>query len=422
MQKLQPFSRKIAKVFVTIAAVILLFYSVVVELTVHYAENLNSQTRLSLIAPHHLTLFDNDHREQTIQVTPINSIYSHYHLLPEHIKKNIEPTWTGLKHLGDEGGEFEFEFSVYAQKNERGRIVYAVEDISNIEWDDFDFLLVEAVLLCFGIIIFLVSAGFITNSATKLSAPFTALAKKLQQESDQNLSPMTVEGELSQELSQTLDGINHFRARIKEALEREQSFTRYVSHELRTPMTVVKGSLSLLRRNEDPMVAKQVKRIEHAMEEMEQLTQTFLLLARDEDENQSQCELSQQFLDNIERDIAKRIASNNVTYQADIKQTLDLKAESVLVRSLISNLVLNAINCSIDGTVNLSVTQEGIKVIDNGVGLDGKSRGYEGFGIGLNVVRDICNKYRWQFSLVNNPDQGCTATVSFVLDETIEEY
>ncbi|WP_435276072.1 hypothetical protein ACMAZF_03360 [Psychrobium sp. nBUS_13] len=51
MNKLQPFSRKIAKIFVTIAACLLAFYSLVVELTVHYAENLNSQTRLSVIAP-----------------------------------------------------------------------------------------------------------------------------------------------------------------------------------------------------------------------------------------------------------------------------------------------------------------------------------------------------------------------------------
>lgn len=152
---------------------------------------------------------------------------------------------------------------------------------------------------------------------------------------------------------------------------------------------------------------------------MEQLTQTFLLLARDEDNAQAQCELSDSFIDNIHQNLSKRIVSNNVDYQMQLQSPVILAAEPILVRSLISNLLLNAINCSINGTVTLMVSQRGINVIDNGVGLNKKSRGYEGFGIGLNVVQDICKKYQWQFSLVNNETQGCTATVTF--RPTIEE-
>ena len=418
MNKLQPFSRKIAKIFVTIAACLLAFYSLVVELTVHYAENLNSQTRLSVIAPHHLTLFEESAQEQQIQVSPINSIYSHYHLLPEHVKALIEPAWTGMTHHTVDDSEL--EFSIYATKNNQGHIVYAIEDTTNIEWNDYDFLIVEIMLLFFGIILFIISAGFIINMAKRIAAPFSDLANQLHNEQDENLSPIKVDGELSLELNKMLQGVNHFRSRIKEALTREQSFTRYVSHELRTPMTVIKGSLSLLRRHDDKDVAKQVARIEHAIDDMEQLTQTFLLLARDEDNAQAQCEVSDSFIDNIHQNLKKRIVSNNVDYQMQLQQPVTLNAEPVLVRSLISNLLLNAINCSINGTVTLMVSQRGINVIDNGVGLNKKSRGYEGFGIGLNVVQDICKKYQWQFSLVNNDTQGCTATVSF--ESAIEEY
>lgn len=52
-------------------------------------------------------------------------------------------------------------------------------------------------------------------------------------------------------------------------------------------------------------------------------------------------------------------------------------------------------------------------MIDTGIGLDNKPRGYEGFGIGLTIVKDICNKYAWQFSLENNKTQGCIASVKF---------
>ncbi|WP_435276070.1 hypothetical protein ACMAZF_03350 [Psychrobium sp. nBUS_13] len=39
---------------------------------------------------------------------------------------------------------------------------------------------------------------------------------------------------------------------------------------------------------------------------------------------------------------------------------------------IISNLLLNAINCSINGNVTLMVSQRNISVIDNGVGLNKK--------------------------------------------------
>lgn len=410
MSKYQPFSRKIATVFVSIAAALLFFYTIVVEAVVHHAENLNSQQRLTLIAPHHLSLFDNNELEQVIQTDPITTIYSHYHLLPSVIQDYIKPDWSGVLHIIEEEA---VESSVFAQQNTQGRMVYAVEDVAEIEWADFDFLMVEIALFVFGVLLFLLSAWVIINIARRISSPFTDLANQLQSETSEQLSPIVVQGELSQELMQTLQGINYFRARIKEALIREQSFTRYVSHELRTPMTVIKGSLSLLRRNRDPNIAKQVARIEHAMEEMEQLTQTFLLLARDEDESYSSTVIDQAFLNRIQNNISKRIQSNNVNFQTHLPEPLTINAEPILVTSLISNLLLNAINCSIDGDVTLKVTAQYIQVIDNGVGLNKKDRGYEGFGIGLNVVKDICHKYQWQFSLTNNKTQGCTALVTF---------
>ena len=79
----------------------------------------------------------------------------------------------------------------------------------------------------------------------------------------------------------------------------------------------------------------------------------------------------------------------------------------------LKNLLKNAINCSVEGKVDLFISPEGVEVIDNGVGLDAKPRGYEGFGIGLNIVRDICEKYHWQFTIKNNVGDGCTATVIF---------
>ena len=40
------------------------------------------------------------------------------------------------------------------------------------------------------------------------------------------------------------------------------------------------------------------------------------------------------------------------------------------------------------------VSEKMVEIIDNGVGLNEKPRGYEGFGIGLQIVNDICQRYQ----------------------------
>ncbi|MGC3330534.1 histidine kinase dimerization/phospho-acceptor domain-containing protein, partial [Pseudomonas aeruginosa] len=63
---------------------------------------------------------------------------------------------------------------------------------------------------------------------------------------------------------------------------REQLFTSDVSHELRTPLMVLASSCELLLENPaiDQRGRNQVLRIARACEEMRELVQTFLMLAR----------------------------------------------------------------------------------------------------------------------------------------------
>jgi len=249
--------------------------------------------------------------------------------------------------------------------------------------------------------------------AKRIGLPFEDLAKQLEDDDGAQFSPIEIDGELSLELVKTLSAINCYRQRISESLEREQAFTRYISHEFRTPMTVIRGCLSILRRSDDPKLLKQTTRIDNAITEMEQLTHTFLLLAREENTEVNELVIDQQYIEQCIANIAKKISANDVCFKIEFKQSFHLKAQPLLLKAIVQNLCLNAINCSVGGEVTLIMSQQGIKVIDNGVGLAAKPRGYEGFGIGLNLVRDICKKYGWQFELTDNQTQGCTATVNF---------
>jgi signal transduction histidine kinase len=136
-------------------------------------------------------------------------------------------------------------------------------------------------------------------------------------------------------------------------------------------------------------------------------------MARNEDDGLINVTVSDDFIKEIVKDFEATIKANNVLFHQELQCDFDLSVQPLLFSAVIKNLLKNAINCSIDGNVSLFISPQRIDVIDNGIGLEAQPRGYEGFGIGLNIVRDICEKYQWQFSIKNNQTYGCTASVIF---------
>jgi signal transduction histidine kinase len=178
-------------------------------------------------------------------------------------------------------------------------------------------------------------------------------------------------------------------------------------------MTVIKGTLSILNRQNNQMIEKQTLRIKQAVIDMEQLTNTFLLLARNDEQLATPFTVDEAYITLQMSDVEHLLRANNTQFNLQLQQPINMIAEPVLFNVLIKNLLINAINCTFEGRVSLFIDNSQLNVIDSGIGLDNKPRGYEGFGIGLIIVKDICEKYNWQFELNNNVTQGCTASVKF---------
>lgn len=411
-QSPQSIGKKISHVYLLSAAALLAFYSITFNLGMMQIENNNSKQRLSMVADFYFKQFDQG-KTGAITIDPLVTIFDDYDLLPDKIKHSIEPDWTGAINLRFDD-ESEFNLVAKHMTVVQTQTVYALEDIDAVEIDDSSFAIVQVTYLVVGMVLFLTAAIFVIKRVQRISEPFERLAKHLSQEDTESFSPIKIKGDLSTELLKTLTAINSYRLRIREAIEREQSFTRYISHELRTPMTVVRGSISILRKQSNPALDKQITRIDRAINEMEQLTQIILLIARDDQSAPAILPINNSYIQQCIEPLIKRANANSIELNIQLAQDFTLLADPLLLQAVIQNLCLNAINCTINGQVSLFVAANRIDVIDSGVGLDAKPRGYEGFGIGLNLVRDICDKYHWQFELKNNVEQGCTATVLFI--------
>jgi signal transduction histidine kinase len=82
---------------------------------------------------------------------------------------------------------------------------------------------------------------------------------------------------------------------------------------------------------------------------------------------------------------------------------------------LLGNIIKNAFAYTQYGEIVINVMPTYIEVIDTGKGTDGESirESVDGYGLGLLLVKDICHRYGWTFTLNNNLKNGCTAKVEF---------
>lgn len=417
MSKKQNFSSLIVKVILLGGAVTLVFYAFLFRSAIMITENMVVERRINMVAPYHFTRFERGELG-VFKVDPLMTIYSDYQGLPEKIKRDKSATEIGTWNLNfDDESEVQLHASEI-DTPDGPRIVYAVENSDPLEWSDDSFLVFEVLLLLVGLILFGLIYSYMIKTVRKVAQPFNDLASYLENLSAEDFRPITPNYTVTFEYQQIVHSLNVYRKRIEKLVAREQSFTRYISHELRTPMTIIKAALSNIRRNsqlkekDDSKHNKYIHKIETATQQMHELTNTFLMLSRDENLNSQDLLIDDTWLREITDELSEQITANQVSFAIDLQSTFSIDANPQLFKVLIQNIINNAVACSFQGKVTLQVNTDKLEVIDSGVGLDAKPRGYEGFGIGLVLVEDICRKYGWHFSLVNN---------SSMLDKTLVE-
>lgn len=392
------------------AILLVVFYAFIFFFGTSETEDTNSMKRLAIVGEYYIDKYK-DQSAKSIVVDPLLTVYTNYSALPKLLQMELDRKWVGSTtfHFGDK----EVEYNVLAKAFTEGgkqKVIYAVEDIEAIELNDKEVIILMSTVLGGGILMLILASAYIVNSAKRISRPITELSEQLNK--DEEFGSINVEGNLSDEMQKMESAINIYRAKIAAAFEREKSFTRYVSHELRTPMTVVKGSISVLSKLPDKKVQKQVALLRDSIDEMESLTKTFLFLARQHTKSDSVI-IDKELIEETVRKFQPLIDANNTKVNIELLHSFELNACHQLFSAAIGNLLQNALNCNQGSVISIFASKEEIKIIDQGTGLSTEYKRSDGFGLGLKIVSDICDKYNWQFSLSDNINQGCTATIKF---------
>ncbi|SNS24049.1 sensor histidine kinase [Pseudomonas segetis] len=249
--------------------------------------------------------------------------------------------------------------------------------------------------------------------ARRIVAPVVRLAGQVRHRDQlHHLAPNIAPDYADDEVGHLAQAFDSTLGQLRKSLEREQLFTSDVSHELRTPLMVINSSCELLEvaPNLEPRQRVTLQRIKRATDEMGELVQTFLLLARST--NNWSIEGGTSTLGALAQEQGARwgemIKAKGLHFEVVDQGADDTSYNLTLLRTVMSNLLRNALHYTEEGTVRLVLTADGFCVEDSGVGIPpeqhekmfqpfvrGQQARGEGLGLGLSLVKRICAHEGW---------------------------
>ena len=224
------------------------------------------------------------------------------------------------------------------------------------------------------------------------------------------------------------DAFDDFMERLDGVLEREKAFTEDASHELRTPLAIIASSAELLA--DDPELSntarERVSRIRRAAGQMQSLIEALLFLARGESGGSPQpCALDQIVKEAVEM-VAAGAATKSLQLNVEV-EPVTVAGSPVMMACVVNNLLLNAVNFTQAGTIDVKLTPQELLVRDTGIGIPPSdlSRIFErryrgahsrGLGLGLYLVNRICQRLGW--SIETSSTEGSGTTFRILLSAT----
>lgn len=222
--------------------------------------------------------------------------------------------------------------------------------------------------------------------------------------------------------------MNGYLERIDGFVERERTFVDSVSHELRTPIAIIGGAADVMEARDDLSTSARttLRRIRHTVSDVDQLIATLLVLAKEPrrlQESEETCRL-EELLSTLMLDHDYLTQDKALSIELNVVYPSELHAPARVVGVAIANLLRNAIEHSDRGTIEVSVQPAGVvRIRDPGHGMTSEEIGRfytamarrsverSGPGIGLELIRRICEHLGWTLQLQSVEGQGTLAVL-----------
>lgn len=282
-------------------------------------------------------------------------------------------------------------------------------------------------LVAGALIMILISAGVGWWLAGRVVSPIAKLARRVNRAHPEDDALDVAQGFSADEIGQLAQVFSTYLKRMRAFIDRERDFTADVSHELRTPLSIVQGVVEIME-DDSLLQGKQqerIARIKRANRDMVNLTSALLIMARENapDEAVKQtCDVCEVVSESIE--MHRHLLNANTSVKLGCSSHPHVTAERTLLGIVVANLIRNAFTHTQAGSVSITVADGSLTVADTGTGICGeeigkvfqrhfRGSGSTGSGIGLSLVKRICDRYGWEIIIDSIEGQGTSAQLIF---------
>lgn len=264
--------------------------------------------------------------------------------------------------------------------------------------------------------------------ARRIMYPVSELARRVSELTPEAGSTQLGDIFTNDEVGLLARDFDDYQKRLADFVDRERAFTGDVSHELRTPLAVIDGAAEILLADPDLDEDKRrrVERIAQAVREASEVTSALLLMAREESSEAytvSECQVEDVLKQVIQAYLRLR-NKNTLLMELKIEDHPVLEVEPSLLRVVLGNLIRNAYAYTQKGGVKITLKNDGVTIVDTGIGMsdteltrvfDRHYRASEkgGAGIGLSLVKRICQRYGWKITIASEAGIGTRVSLLF---------
>jgi signal transduction histidine kinase len=264
-------------------------------------------------------------------------------------------------------------------------------------------------------------------AASRVMSPVSELALRIKRSGRSAQAEALAAHFPDDEVGQLAEALDDYAERLTNVVQRDREFNADVSHELRTPLAVIKGAVELLlsRPDLEDKTRNRLLRIQRAEQQCTDLISALLLLSRSERGHGATdiAKLSEQLLEAHRAQLGGKALALSV----EGARGLVVDAPEAAVAVALGNLIGNAVKYTTEGEVVVRLHDHSVEVIDSGPGLSAEDaaklfeRGYrgthaghsQGGGIGLSIVRRLCELYGWDVRVKPGEVKGVVATLTF---------
>jgi len=284
------------------------------------------------------------------------------------------------------------------------------------------------------LLLLLLGAALVWFGVTRGLAPLREVSAEVARRTASDLAPLPPHHG-PEELSPLIDAVDQLMTKVRDAIDLQRRFIADASHQLRTPLAVLRTEAESALREEDPAAMRHaLAHLRDHSQATSRLASQLLSLARAEPAADLAGNAEMVGLSALVRETCATLVPEALGRGADLGfedggHAL-VRANPVLIRELLANLVDNALRYAPAATITVGVAADPsgaiLSVEDDGPGIPAEERSRvfdrfyrvrgtpgNGAGLGLAIVREIAQRYGGSVTLGDAAGRGLRVEVRF---------